>query len=89
MACKPVSLLPHVKYELTLLLFPNANAQLWSSDIPELTHSATQQIHRDEVEEGHCKTALSGTKKKTPKTPKYYYSTTVFLSLKTLVFNDP
>lgn len=66
MAWKLASLIPHVKYELTLILFPNANAQLWSLDIPELTHSATQQIHRDEVEEGHCKIGLSGIKR-TPK----------------------
>lgn len=65
-AWKRASLLPHVKYELPVILFPNANAQLWSLDIPELTHSATQQIHRDEAEEGQCKIALSGIKR-TPK----------------------
>lgn len=57
------SLLPHGHDELAVLLFPNANAQLWSSDIPELTHSATQQIHSHGVEEGHSKTALSGIKR--------------------------
>lgn len=74
--------LAHVRDELAVLLFPNANAQLCSRDAPELTHSATQQIHGGR--RGTAKELFQELKELL--TPNCYYAITVFLSLRTLGF---